>query len=68
MINRYFLATNIFSLYQQALSVQDETGFSFYDSLIVAGALESQCRWLNFEDLQAGRSIRGLAIRNPFAR
>ncbi len=57
-----------FSLYQQALSVHDETGFSFYDSLIVAGALESQCRWLYSEDLQAGRSIRGLTIRNPFAQ
>lgn len=56
-----------FALYQQALSVQSETGFSFYDSLIVAGALEGQCRWLYSEDLQAGRNIRGLTIQNPFA-
>lgn len=56
-----------FSLYQQALFVHDETGFSFHDSLIVAGALERQCRRLYSEDLQAGRRIRGLTIRNPFA-
>lgn len=56
------------SLYQQALSVHVETGFSFYDSLIVAGALESRCRWLYSEDLQAGRSIRGLTIQNPFVQ
>ena len=57
-----------FALYEQALSVHSDTGFSFYDSLIVAAALEGQCRWLYSEDLQAGRKIRGLTILNPFTQ
>ena len=49
-----------------ALETKDETGYSFYDSLIVAGALHGGCSRLYSEDLQAGRAIRGLIIENPF--
>ena len=42
-------------------------GFSFYDALIVASALEARCDRLLTEDLQAGRRINGLTIVNPFA-
>ena len=41
-------------------------GFSFYDSLIVASALEAACDILLTEDLQAGRRIGNLTIVNPF--
>lgn len=41
-------------------------GFSFYDSLIVASALEAGCDTLLTEDLQAGRRVEGLTIVNPF--
>ena len=35
--------------------------------LIIAAALESECRILYSEDLQSGRTIDGrLTIRNPF--
>jgi predicted nucleic acid-binding protein len=54
------------ALYQLALDVRDETGFSFYDSLIVAGALAAGCTRLYSEDMQHGRVIRGLLIVNPF--
>lgn len=40
---------------------------SFYDALIVAMALEADCRFLYSEDLQAGQNIEGkLTIINPF--
>jgi predicted nucleic acid-binding protein len=40
--------------------------FSFRDALIVQAALDANCRVLYSEDLQSGRTIRGLRLRNPF--
>lgn len=42
-------------------------GFSFFDALIVAAAVEAGCETLLTEDLQAGRKIDQLTIVNPFA-
>ena len=53
-------------LFRDAVTIHTETGFRFYDSLIVAGALASGARVLYTEDLQAGRELRGLRIENPF--
>jgi len=53
-------------LYRQALALQQETQYSFYDSLIIGGALQAGCDMLYSEDLQHGQHIRGLHIRNPF--
>jgi len=54
------------AFYTQALMIQVETGYSWYDSLIVTAALELGCTTLFTEDMQDGRVIRGLVIRNPF--
>ena len=54
------------SLYQSALSLQSRYGFSFYDSLIIAAALEAGCTRLYSEDMQHGQQIQGLTILNPF--
>jgi len=56
------------ALYSTALSIGDETEWSFYDSLIAASALAGGCAQLLTEDLQDGRTIRGLEVRNPFRR
>ena len=42
--------------------------FEFYDSLILASALEAGCDTLLTEDLQAGHRIENLTIVNPFDR
>ena len=55
------------ALYEQALEVQRESGFSFYDALILAAAVQSGCRWVYSEDMQAGRTLHGVTIRDPFA-
>ena len=55
------------SLYVTGMSVREKAGWSFYDSLIVSAALLSGCEVLYSEDLQAGRVLDGLEIRNPFA-
>jgi predicted nucleic acid-binding protein len=53
-------------LYGHALDLRERYGFSFYDSLIVAAALEGGCTRLLSEDLQNGQEIEGLRIENPF--
>lgn len=52
--------------YDNALLVREETGYSFYDSLIVAAAIESDCKTIVSEDMQDGRIIQGVTILNPF--
>jgi len=54
------------SIYQNALRIQRDTQYRFYDSLLVAAALESGASVLYSEDLQHGRSIGHLRIINPF--
>ena len=53
-------------LYLSALELRERYGFSFYDSLIVAAALEAGCTRLYTEDMQHGQQIQGLTIQNPF--
>ena len=55
------------ALYQQSLRVHSQYRLSFYDSLIVAAALEAGCRRLYSEDMQHGQQIQGLTILNPFS-
>lgn len=51
--------------HEAAVGLAKRHGFSFYDALIVASALEAKCDTLLTEDLQAGRNIQGLTIVNP---
>lgn len=53
-------------LYHSALDIQAHYRYSFYDSLIVAAALDTGCTRLYSEDLQDGQRIEGLTIENPF--
>jgi predicted nucleic acid-binding protein len=50
-----------------AVELARHHGFSFYDALIVAAAIEAGCDMLLSEDLQDSRVVDGLTIRNPFA-
>lgn len=53
-------------LYRRAVEIKVRYRFGFYDSLIVAAALEGGCTRLLSEDLQAGQSIETLTVENPF--
>jgi predicted nucleic acid-binding protein len=53
-------------LYRQVIGVREETDYTFYDSLIVAAALEAGCKTIYSEDLQHNRKLHGLEIKNPF--
>ena len=54
------------TLWRSALSLQSESQYRFYDSLIVASALQSGAKILYSEDLQSGRRFGDLELRNPF--
>lgn len=54
------------TLYQRGLDLQTRYKLSFYDSLIVAAALDAGCKTLYSEDLQHGQHIEGIIITNPF--
>jgi predicted nucleic acid-binding protein len=54
-------------LYRRAVEVQERYGFSFYDALIVAAALEAGCTRLLSEVLQHGLRVERLTIEDPFA-
>lgn len=49
----------------RAVAVKDRYGFSYYDSLIVATALENQCIFLYSEDMHHGQVVDTLTIINP---
>ena len=53
-------------LHIAARSLAEDHRLSFYDSLIVAAAIEAGCDILYSEDMQHGRVIGGLTIQNPF--
>jgi predicted nucleic acid-binding protein len=52
---------------QRAVFIKGRYNYSYYDSLILAAALESDCSVLYSEDLQNGQIIENsLKIINPF--
>jgi predicted nucleic acid-binding protein len=54
------------ALYVQALRLVSRHRLAWYDSLIVAAALEGRCDTLYSEDFQHGRDLEGLGIIDPF--
>lgn len=53
--------------HREALAIAEKYGYSIYDALIAAAALEAGCKTLYSEDLQDGQIInRQLTVRNPF--
>ena len=55
------------ALIHTALDLQDDLKYSFYDSLMVAAALQAGAEMLYTEDLQHWQLVRGvLRIVNPF--
>jgi predicted nucleic acid-binding protein len=54
-------------LIHSALKICDKYGYSFYDSYIIATAIDSKCQILLSEDMQNGQIIENrLTVKNPF--
>ncbi len=50
-----------------AFQVEDASKIGFWDALIVASALKSGATRILSEDLNAGQTIAGIRVENPFA-
>lgn len=48
------------------MDIKFETGYGFYDSLILAAAYKDNCKVIYSEDLTSGQKIRDMVICNPF--
>ncbi|PWW82504.1 VapC toxin family PIN domain ribonuclease [Prosthecochloris marina] len=55
-------------LYKQALDIMERWGYSHYDSLIIAAALQADCEVLYSEELHHHQKIQGLTIIDPFRK
>lgn len=51
-----------------AFRIEDEARIGFWDALIVAAALKAGADRILSEDLNAGQTISGVRIENPFSR
>ena len=50
-----------------AIDLQRLHHFSIWDALIIRAALNGACTTVHSEDMQDGRTIEALMVRNPFA-
>jgi len=53
-------------LFADALRLYERYRLSWYDSLIVAAALEAECSVLYSEDMRHGQAFGDLHVNNPF--
>ena len=56
------------ALFSEALRLGSKFQLAWYDSLIVASAIEAQCAVLYSEDLQHGQRLESVTVTNPFAQ
>ncbi|GHV84333.1 twitching motility protein PilT [Spirochaetia bacterium] len=65
--NNFKLITIDFQTIRECWRILNRYHFSYWDSLIIAAALEADCSILYSEDMQDGQIIENtLTIRNPF--
>jgi predicted nucleic acid-binding protein len=54
------------AIIREAVDIHFVSGYSFYDSLIIATAAYAGCKILYTEDLAHGQAIKGVTLLNPF--
>jgi predicted nucleic acid-binding protein len=52
--------------HEAALQIAQRYGYTIYDSLMIASAVESSCTTLYSEDMQNGQNIGSVTICDPF--
>jgi predicted nucleic acid-binding protein len=55
-----------YEIYLEARRISERYGFSIWDGMVLASALDAGCATLYTEDLQPGQIVEGLRIENPF--
>jgi len=53
-------------LYRATIEISERWKYSFYDSMIITAALQTNCGILYSEDLQHKQKVQTLTIINPF--
>ena len=53
-------------LYRRAIDIHERWRYGFYDTLIIASALQAGCTTLYSEYLHTGQMVESLTIVNPF--
>lgn len=48
-------------------SLHEQTGYQFWDCVVLASAIAASCRYLLSEDYQHEHTVDGVTIINPFA-
>jgi predicted nucleic acid-binding protein len=66
VLRRFSVVNSSAELFGQALRLHHKHKLSWYDSLIVAAALEAKCDVLYTEDLQHGQRFGDIMVTNPF--
>ncbi|MDM8523970.1 PIN domain-containing protein [Desulfococcaceae bacterium HSG8] len=54
--------------YHNSFQIREKYHLSFWDSLVIASALEGECLEIYTEDMQHGQKLDDLLIINPFMR
>lgn len=54
------------SIFEDALQIKEQFGFSYWDSAIIAAARNLGCKTLYSEDMSHGQRVSGVLIVNPF--
>ena len=57
-----------FDLLTRGFQIQSRYGLSWWDSLIVAAAVDSNCKEILSEDLASGQVYDGVPVINPLSR
>lgn len=65
-LGKNHVVVNDTRIIHEAIEVQKSHQFSFWDSLILAAALNVKCRYLISEDLNAGQRLGKMEILNPY--
>jgi len=55
-------------VHRAGLQIAARHGYSVYDSMIIAAAVDAGCEVVWSEDMQAGQQIGPVTLRNPFQR
>ncbi|MFW5990363.1 MAG: PIN domain-containing protein [Campylobacterales bacterium] len=70
IINRIVESSSFYQIDQytvsKALDIREKYKFSYYDSLVIASAINSKSKILYSEDMQHKQNIETLTILNPF--
>jgi predicted nucleic acid-binding protein len=53
--------------HERAVRIAERHGYSIFESLIIAAALDAGATTLYSENMRDGQTIEGLTIRNPFS-